>query len=106
MELDDDKYSAHGGLLGRNIQSTALLQDINKALSNPQVVIEDLAGSNGQNCFAYDGRCVDLNDNNAMAKACGAGYTPVGWDDAGCGKKSCVCIHSRLLHISGLRVFE
>lgn len=97
MGSDDDKYSAHAGLLGRSIQSTASLQAVDKALSNPQAVIQDLAGSNGQNCFAYKGNCVNLNDNNAMAKACGAGNTPVGWDDAGCGKSNCVSVHSRLL---------
>lgn len=31
-----------------------------------------------------------LDDNAAMAEACGSGFTPVGWDDAGCGKSSCV----------------
>jgi chitinase len=71
-------------------------------VSNPQAVIQDLAGSNGQNCFAYKGDCVNLNDNNAMAKACGAGNTAVGWDDAGCGKKNCVSIYGRLLLTSGL----
>lgn len=90
LGLDDDKYTAHAGLLGRSIQSTPSLQNIDKALSNPQAVIQDLAGSNGQDCFTYKGDCVNLNDNNAMAKACGAGNTPVGWDDAGCGKKKCV----------------
>jgi hypothetical protein len=104
VELDDnDKYSAHTGLLGRSIRSTPSLQDVDKALSNPQAVIQDLAGSNGQNCFAYKGDCVNINDNNAMAQACGAGNTPIGWDDAGCGKKNCVSVHSRLLLISGLR---
>lgn len=105
METDDDKYSAHAGLLGRNIQSTQTLQKIDKALSNPQSVIQDLAGSNGQNCFAYQGKCVDLNDNKAMAEACGSGNTPVGFDDAGCGKKKCVSAHNYLLLISGFRGF-
>lgn len=103
VELGDGKYSAHTGLLGRSIRSTPSLQDVDKALSNPQAVIQDLAGSNGQNCFAYKGDCVNINDNNAMAQACGAGNTPIGWDDAGCGKKNCVSVHSRLLLISGLR---
>ena len=97
VELDDDKYSAHAGLLGRSIQSTASLQNVDKALSNPQAVIQDIAGSNGQNCFAYQGDCVNLNDNNAMAKACGSGNTPVGWDDAGCGNGNCVSVHNCLL---------
>ncbi|KAF2719530.1 glycoside hydrolase family 18 protein [Polychaeton citri CBS 116435] len=90
-DLDDDKYSAHAALLGRTVQSTSSLQAIDKALSNPQAVIQDLAGGNGQDCFAYKGKCVNLNDNNAMAAACGSGNTVVGWDDAGCGKKSCHC---------------
>ncbi|KAF4160011.1 hypothetical protein CNMCM6936_004140 [Aspergillus lentulus] len=88
-DLDDDKYSAHSGLLGRSIVSTPTLQAINKALSNPKAVVEDLSAFTGQQCFAYKGHCVNLNDNQAMADACGTGYTVVGWDDAGCGKKSC-----------------
>ncbi|KAE8150566.1 hypothetical protein BDV25DRAFT_172049 [Aspergillus avenaceus] len=90
-DLDDDKYSAHTGLVGRNVISTSTLKDINKAVSNPKTVVEDLSAFNGQKCFKYSGKCVDLNDNQAMSKACGSGYTVVGWDDAGCGKKSCHC---------------
>jgi hypothetical protein len=97
LDPDDDKYTAHAGLLGRSIQSTPLLQSIDKALSNPQAVIQDLAGSNGQNCVVYKGSCVNLNDNNAIAKACGAGNTPIGWDDAGCGKKKYVSVQNRAL---------
>ncbi|KAI9823661.1 MAG: hypothetical protein M1826_007679 [Phylliscum demangeonii] len=82
-DLDDDQYSAHAGLLARSIQSTPSLQNVDKALSNPQAVIQDIAGSNGQDCFAYQGDCVNLNDNNAMAAACGAGNTPH------CGKPIC-----------------
>lgn len=102
IEIDDDKYSAHAGLLGRSIQSTQTLQKIDKALSNPQSVIQELAGSNGQNCFAYQGKCVNLNDNQAMAQACGSGNTPIGFDDAGCGKKKCVSARRRLLLIRRL----
>ena len=72
------------------MKSSAQLQLVNKALSAPQAVIQNLAGSNGQDCFQYTGKCVDLNDNDAMAAACGSGYTVIGWDDAGCGKKKCV----------------
>ncbi|KAI5861929.1 hypothetical protein GGS23DRAFT_605878 [Durotheca rogersii] len=90
-DLDDDKYTAHAELLNREVRSTALLRDIDNALSNPQALVRDLAGTNGQDCFRHDGKCVNLNDNDAMADACGSGYTPVGWDDAGCGKKSCHC---------------
>ncbi|GKZ53812.1 hypothetical protein AnigIFM49718_008597 [Aspergillus niger] len=31
------------------------------------------------------------SDLDAMANASGSGYTVVGWDDAGCGKKNCNC---------------
>lgn len=31
-----------------------------------------------------------LNDKDAMANAGRSGYTVVGWDDAGYGKKNCV----------------
>lgn len=34
---------------------------------------------------------MNLNDNDAMAQACGSGNTVVGWDDAGCGTSKCVC---------------
>ncbi|GKZ21587.1 hypothetical protein AbraCBS73388_007488 [Aspergillus brasiliensis] len=90
-DLDTDKYTAHGALTGKTIQSNPSLQAVNKALSNPVAVVEDLAGSNGQNCFVYKGKCVNLNDNKAMSDACGPGNTVVGWDDDGCGKKSCHC---------------
>jgi chitinase len=66
------------------------MQTLNKGISNPQSVVQDISGANGQNCFAYDGKCVNLNDKNAMAQACGSGFTVVGWDDAGCGKSNCV----------------
>ncbi|KAJ5958936.1 CAZyme family GH18, partial [Penicillium vulpinum] len=84
-DLDDDKYSAHAALTGKTIQTNPTLKAINKALSNPKSVVEDLSSWNGQKCFKYDGKCVNLNDNSAMAKACGSGFTMVGWDDAGCG---------------------
>lgn len=87
---DDDKYTAHSGLVGRTLYSNKVLQTTKKTLSAPQAVIQDVAGSNGQNCFAYTGKCVALDDYTAMATACGGGFTVVGWDDAGCGKKSCV----------------
>lgn len=73
--------------------STSELQAIDKAVSSPESVITDLAAFNGQRCFKYSGSCVDLDDSQAMDKACGSGYTVVGWDDAGCGKKSCVSIN-------------
>ncbi|KAI1774392.1 hypothetical protein F4818DRAFT_442540 [Hypoxylon cercidicola] len=90
-DLDDNTYSAHTALLNRQVQSTAALQGVSKALANPKALVRDLAGTNGQDCFAYKGKCVHLDDNKAMSDACGSGFTPVGWDDAGCGKKSCHC---------------
>ena len=33
-----------------------------------------------------------------MANACGSGFTTVGWDDAGCGKKKCVSKHLPNFH--------
>ncbi|KAJ0424780.1 hypothetical protein BJY00DRAFT_326015 [Aspergillus carlsbadensis] len=90
-DQDTDKYDAHAALIQRNVITNPTLKDIDKALSNPRAVIEDLAAFNGQNCFKYDGDCVELDDNAAMSEACGSGYTVVGWDDAGCGKSSCHC---------------
>lgn len=89
-DLDDDKYSAHSDLLGREVQSTAKLQSSIKALSDSKALLQDLRGTNGQDCFAYTGKCINLNDGKAMSAACGSDFTYVGWDDAGCGKKSCV----------------
>lgn len=37
---------------------------------------------------------MDLNDNEAMSDACGAGYTVVGWDDARRGISSWVRLSS------------
>lgn len=88
--IDTDKYSALNGLVQRIAISNPEVQDINKALTDPEPVVANVASFNGQKCFAYKGKCVDLNDNNAMSQACGSGFTVVGWDHAGCGKKSCV----------------
>jgi len=71
--------------------STPTLQSIDLALSNPQPVIQNLASFSGQNCFTYEGDCVNLNNNNAMTQAGGSRNTVVGWDDAGCGTSKCVC---------------
>ncbi|KAJ5426042.1 hypothetical protein N7465_001112 [Penicillium sp. CMV-2018d] len=90
-DLDDDKYSAHTGLIGEDIISTTALQNANKAVSNPKSVINELSVFNGQKCFKYMGKCVHLNDDEAMSNACGAGNTVVGWDDAGCGTSKCHC---------------
>lgn len=70
--------------------STANLQAVNKAISSPESVIEDRSAFNGQSCFKYSGKCVNLNDDDAMSAACGTGNTVVGWDDAGCGTSKCV----------------
>lgn len=40
---------------------------------------------------------MNLNDKKAIAKACGHGFTQVGWDNAGCGSSSCVSVASLLL---------
>ncbi|KAL4900084.1 hypothetical protein BDW74DRAFT_171029 [Aspergillus multicolor] len=90
-DQDTDKYDAHAALIQRDVTTNPTLQSMNKALSNPKAVVDDIAAFNGQKCFKYDGDCVDLDDNSAMADACGSGFTVVGWDDAGCGKSSCHC---------------
>ncbi len=40
-----------------------------------------------------------MNDNKAMQDACGSGFTPIGFDDAGCGKKKCVSSINNILTI-------
>ncbi|RMY35478.1 hypothetical protein D0865_13898 [Hortaea werneckii] len=49
---------------------------------------ESVKGRTGEHCFKYKGKCKNLNDNEALADACGSGNTVVGWDDAGCGRKN------------------
>ena len=86
MRTDNDKYTQHSGLLGRAINQP---QDIdNHIVANPQQQVESLQAELGQQCFKFPG-CVDLD--NPQAASCGEGYTAVGWDDAGCGSKSCHC---------------
>jgi chitinase len=89
-DLDDDKYSAHSALLGRTISSTSSLQDTTDLLrkTDQLSLTASVKGQTGEGCKKYDGDCKDLDNNKALADACGAGFTVVGWDDAGCGKKN------------------
>lgn len=88
--MDDDSYSAHSALLGRKVSPTSSLQDTTELLQKAQhlSLTESIKGQTGEGCKKYEGDCKDLNNNKALADACGAGYTVVGWDDAGCGKKN------------------
>ncbi|CAG8272148.1 unnamed protein product [Penicillium salamii] len=63
----DDKYTAYAGLTNKTIMTNPTLKTIDKALSNPK----------------------SLNDNKAIADACGSGYIVAKWDDTECGKLSC-----------------
>lgn len=58
-----------------------------RGIISPQAIVQDLASKNGQYCEIFT-ECVDLN--NPQASSCGRGYTQIGFDDAGCGSKSCV----------------
>ncbi|KAK7962859.1 bacteriodes thetaiotaomicron symbiotic chitinase [Apiospora aurea] len=89
-DLDDDKYSAHSALLGRKINPTSSLQNIKDLLQKSQrlALTASIKAQTGEGCKTYDGDCQDLNDNKALADACGSGFTVVGWGDAGCGKKN------------------
>ncbi|CAG8001645.1 unnamed protein product [Penicillium salamii] len=90
-DLDTDKYAAHTDLLDREVISTSTLQLENKAVANPGTTVQDLSAFTGQKCFKHTGKCLKIDDTDAMSKACGSGYTVVGWDDAGCGKSNCHC---------------
>lgn len=90
---DTDKYAAHTDLLNREVIPTSTLQLENKAVANPGTTVQDLSAFTGQKCFKYTGKCLKIDDTDAMSKACGSGYTVVGWDDAGCGKSNCVSDH-------------
>lgn len=92
-EPDTDKYAAHTDLLDREVISTSTLQLENKAVANPGTTVQDLSAFTGQKCFKHTGKCLKIDDTDAMSKACGSGYTVVGWDDAGCGKSNCVSDH-------------
>ncbi|KAI7026582.1 glycoside hydrolase family 18 protein, partial [Hortaea werneckii] len=89
-DLDDDKYSAHSALLGKKVESTSSLQSVPDLVRRSQALslTESVKGRTGEQCFKYKGKCKNLNDNEALADACGPGNTVVGWDDAGCGKKN------------------
>ncbi|KAK7915206.1 glycoside hydrolase superfamily [Apiospora marii] len=89
-DLDDDSYSAHSALLGRKINPTNALQHFDDLLQKVHQLslATSIKGQTGEGCKKYEGDCQDLNDHNALAHACGTGYTVVGWDDAGCGKKN------------------
>ncbi|KAJ5121563.1 CAZyme family GH18 [Penicillium bovifimosum] len=90
-DLDTDKYAAHTDLLDREIISTSTLQLENKAVANPGTTVQDLSAFTGQKCFKHTGKCLKIDDTDAMSKACGSGYSVVGWNDAGCGKSNCHC---------------
>lgn len=89
-DLDDDKYSAHAALLGRTINPTSSLQDIDDLKQQAQhlSLTASIKGQTGEQCYKHTGRCMNLNDEQAMSDACGAGFTVVGWADEGCGKKN------------------
>ncbi|KAI7201665.1 glycoside hydrolase family 18 protein [Hortaea werneckii] len=89
-DLDDDRYSAHSALLGEEVESTSSLQSVPELVRRSQVLslTESVKGQTGEQCFKYKGKCKNLDDNEALADACGSGNTVVGWDDAGCGKKN------------------
>jgi len=89
-DLDDDKYSAHAALLGRTINPTSSLQDIDDLKQQAQhlSLTASVKGQTGEQCFKHKGKCVNLDDDQAMSDACGAGFTVVGWADEGCGKKN------------------
>ncbi|KAL9616247.1 MAG: hypothetical protein Q9160_008873 [Pyrenula sp. 1 TL-2023] len=89
-DTDDDSYSAHSALLGRKINPTALLQHNTELRHKARQLslTQSVKGQTGEGCETFEGYCKNLDDNKALASACGAGYTVVGWDDAGCGKKN------------------
>jgi chitinase len=84
---DDDKYTAHSALLGRTVQSNSQFQLGDKTIVSPQLVVNAIAESKGQDCKVYDGGCVNLNDNAAMSEACGSGFTLVGGTSQGAARR-------------------
>lgn len=89
-DLDGDRHSAHAALLGRTINPTSSLQDIDDLNQQAQhlSLTASIKGQTGEQCYKHTGRCMNLNDEQAMSDACGAGFTVVGWADEGCDKKN------------------
>ena len=85
---DDDLYNQHAALVGRSIKQT---QEIRSPVrSDPQKQPPSLKAELGEGCYRFPD-CVELD--NTQAASCAAGYTKVGWDDAGCGTKKCVSMN-------------
>lgn len=87
--LDDDKFSAHSGLLGRSIKHSDVT--VKAFQSDAGAIAQNLIGQNGQDCtIATD--CTD--QDNPQASGCGRGQKKVGWERGKCGVrvlvKSCI----------------
>ena len=78
--LDDDKYSAHSGLLGKSLGHVDLSK---KAFqTDAGSIAQNLIGQNGQDCQILKD-CTD--PNNPQASRCPSGQTKVGWERGNCG---------------------
>ncbi|KAF2495510.1 hypothetical protein BU16DRAFT_561793 [Lophium mytilinum] len=79
-DADDDKYSAHSGLLSRDIKH---LEIQTKQFSpNPVNIAQNLIGQNGQDCKLVD-VCTDVE--NPVAAHCGKNRVKIGWERSDCG---------------------
>jgi chitinase len=79
---DDDKFTAHAGLLGTALGSIKHPQ-VNSQKStafvkSPSTVATTIKGSSAQQCYKRLDHCVNYDDTDALRNACKTGETIVG----------------------------
>lgn len=77
---DDDRYSAHAGLVGRALGAPNT--DAAPFEPRPESLAQGMVQETGGGCVIVRD-CTD--QNNQVASRCGAGFTKVGWEKGGCG---------------------
>jgi hypothetical protein len=80
--LDDDKFTAHAGLLGTNVGSIKHPQiNVQKStafVKSPATVAKFIKGSSAQQCYKRLDHCVKYDDTEALRNGCRSGETIVG----------------------------
>ncbi|GIZ44487.1 hypothetical protein CKM354_000768400 [Cercospora kikuchii] len=88
-DQDDDRYSAHTGLVGRAVGVPNT--DATPFEPRPESLAQGMVQETGGGCVIVRD-CTD--QNNQVASRCGPGFTKVGWEKGGCGNgfaKSICC---------------
>jgi chitinase len=87
--LDDDKYSAHSGLVGRSIKHPDVSVKAKRFSADSAAVTSNLIRQNGQACRKADKCIVDGGYKSASdypANACESSEVQMGWAKERCGK--------------------